>query len=157
MNRLEKFLAYSESRRLTVCVMAALLIAAIAWVDSMTPESSIGFLYLFPILLAAAALNSWQILLLAVMCGFLREAFDPIRAAPGGIERLAVAIAGYAMTGFFFTTLNQRRRLLVEHLAEREEQIRLRHEAEQQVRVLIETSPLAILTLEVYYRFAKKE
>ena len=148
MNRLEKFLAYSESRRLTVCVMAALLIAAIAWVDSMTPESSIGFLYLFPILLAAAALNSWQILLLAVMCGFLREAFDPIRAAPGGIERLAVAIAGYAMTGFFFTTLNQRRRLLVVHLAEREEQIRLRHEAEQQVRVLIETSPLAILTLD---------
>src|ERR1035441_8681921 len=40
------------------------------------------------------------------------------------------------------------RRLLVEHLAEREEQIRLRHEAEQQVRVLIETSPLAILTLD---------
>jgi PAS domain S-box-containing protein len=37
--------------------------------------------------------------------------------------------------------------LLLDHLAEREEQIRLRREAEMQVRVLIETSPLAILTL----------
>ena len=148
MNRLDRFLAYSESRRLTVCVMAALLIAVIAWVDSVTPQSSIGFLYLFPVLVAAAALNGWQILLLAVLCGILREAFDPIRAAPGGIERMGVAIAGYAMTGLFFTTLNQRRRLLAEHLAEREVQIRRRHEAEQQVRILIETSPLAILTLD---------
>ncbi len=148
MNRLERFLAYSESHRLTVCVLAALLIATIAWVDSVTPQSSIGFLYLFPILVAAAALNGWQIFLLAAICGVLREAFDPIRTAPGGGERLLVAVAGYAMTGLFFTTLNQRRRLLVVHLAEREEQIRLRHDAEQQVRILIETSPLAILTLD---------
>jgi len=43
--------------------------------------------------------------------------------------------------------LNRKRQLLSDHLAEREEQIRLRREAELQVRTLIETSPLAILTL----------
>ena len=59
-----------------------------------------------------------------------------------------MVVAGYAMTGFAVTALNQRRRNLVNHLAERELQIRLRQEAEQQVRILIETSPLAILTLD---------
>ena len=73
---------------------------------------SIGFLYLFPVLLAAPALNTWQILLMATLCGFLREAFDPLKFAPGWPERLAVVIAGFAMTGFFVTALNQRRRLL---------------------------------------------
>ncbi|MCX6630200.1 MAG: ATP-binding protein [Candidatus Solibacter sp.] len=148
MSRLDRFLAYSESRRITVCAIAGLLTASIAWVDWRLPDMSIGFLYLFPVLLAASALNTWQILLMATFCGFLREAFDPLKFAPGAVERLAVVVAGYAMTGFFATALNQRRRNLAEHLAERERQIRLRQEAEQQVRILIETSPLAILTLD---------
>ena len=59
-----------------------------------------------------------------------------------------VVTAGFAMTGFFVEELNQRRRLLVAHLNEREEQMRLRQEAEQRIRILIETSPLAILTLD---------
>src|ERR1035441_5283805 len=108
----------------------------------------------FPILLAAPALSSWQILLMAVFCGFLREAFDPLRFARGASERVAVVTAGYAMTGFFVTALNQRRRNLADYLAERERQIRLRQEAEQQVRILIETSPLAILTLDHLGRVA---
>src|SRR5450755_471820 len=146
--RLDRFLKYSESRRLTVCVIAGLLTASIAWVDWQFFDVSIGFLYLFPVLLAASALNTWQILLMAVLCGFLREAFDPVRFAPGAPERLAVVTAGFAMTGFFVAELNQRRRNLADHLAERERHIRLRQEAEQQVRILIETSPLAILTLD---------
>jgi two-component system, LuxR family, sensor kinase FixL len=148
MTRLDRFLVYSESRRLTVCVIAGVLTASIAWVDWQLPNVSIGFLYLFPILLAAPALNSWQILLMAACCGYLREAFDPLTFAPGAAERIAVVTAGYAMTGFFVAALNQRRRSLADHLAERERQTRLRQEAEQQVRILIETSPLAILTLD---------
>src|SRR5450756_3236678 len=112
MTRLDRFLAYLESRRLTVCVIAALLTASIAWVDWQLPDVSIGFLYLFPILLAAPALNTWQILLMAAFCGFLREAFDPLRFARGASERIAVVTAGDAMTGFFVTALNQRRRNL---------------------------------------------
>ena len=65
MTRLDRFLAYSESRRVTVCVIAALLTASIAWVDWQFFYVSIGFLYLFPVLLAAPALNTWQIVLMA--------------------------------------------------------------------------------------------
>jgi PAS domain S-box-containing protein len=100
------------------------------------------------VLLSAAALNGVQILIMAGICGFLREAFDPLEWAPGAMGRLVVATAGFAMTGFFVGQLNQRRRLLAEHLTELEKQILLRQEAEQQLRILIETSPLAILTLD---------
>jgi PAS domain S-box-containing protein len=147
LSKLDGFLAYAESHREAVCAIAAGLIALIAWVDWLLPTISIGFLYLFPVVLSAAALNTVQILILAAGCGFLRELYDPLEWAPGAAGRLAAAIAGFAMTGFFVTELNQRRRLLQEHLEEREEQIRMRREAEMQVRILIETSPLAILTL----------
>jgi PAS domain S-box-containing protein len=147
MTTLDKFLAYSESHRAVICATAGLFICLIAWLDWLVIDTSIGFLYLFPVLLCAAALSNLQILGVALLCGFLRKYFDPIGSAPGAIERTAVAVASYAMTGFFVNALNQRRRLLTTHLAEREEQMRLRREAEQQVRVLIETSPLAILTL----------
>jgi len=147
MTKLDKFLAYSESHRLTVCLTAALCIGLIAWWDSLLPDVSIGFLYLFPVLFSAAAMNNPQILGVALLCAFLRKISDPFGDAPGAVERTGVAVASYAMAGFFVNALNHRRRLLTEHLAEREEQIRLRKEAEQQVRILIETSPLAILTL----------
>src|SRR2546429_4098819 len=148
LSKLDNFLAYSESHRAVVCAVAAVLIALIAWVDWLLPAISIGFLYLFPVVLSAAALNTVQILILAVVCGVLHEWDDPQNWTPGAAGGLATATAGFAMTGLFVTELNQRRRLLQEHLAEREEQIRMRREAEMQVRILIETSPLAILTLD---------
>ena len=120
MTRLDNFLAYAESHRLAVCAIAVVLIGLIAWVDWLSPDSSVGFLYLLPVLLSAAALNGAQILVMAVLCGYLREVFDPLQGAPeavgpllwhafdpfrwvpGSFGRLAVAVAGFAMTGFFF-------------------------------------------------------
>jgi len=165
MTHLDDLLAYAESNRLTVCGMAAILVVLIAWCDWMLPNISVGFLYLIPILVAAPALKGVQIIAMAVLCGYLREAFDPLQwSTPAGVApepavwdprdwvagaagRLLVVVTGFAMTGFFVAELNQRRRLLAAHLNEREEQMRLRQEAEQRLRILIETSPLAILTL----------
>jgi PAS domain S-box-containing protein len=165
MTRLDNFLVYAESNRLIVCGAAAVMIVMIAYGDWLVPNTSLGFLYLLPILVVAPALRGYQILSMAFLCGFLREAFDPLQGSaghpgipvpvvfdpmkwvPGSFPRLAVAVCGFAATGFFVGELNRRRTLLADHLAEREEQIRLRREAELQVRTLIETSPLAILTL----------
>jgi two-component system, LuxR family, sensor kinase FixL len=159
MNRLDKFLAYAESHRLVVVGFAAVVVGAVAWADWTLPYISVGFLYLLPVLICAPALNGWQIVALAITCAYLREAFDPLQSfsdsygfhlpvvlnplrwAPGAGGRILVVSFGFAMTGFFISELNQRRRLLAAHLKEREE-------AEEQVRVLIETSPLAILTLD---------
>src|SRR5437763_7876186 len=57
MTKLDKFLAYSQSHRLAVCMIAALWIGLIAWWDATLPNVTIGFLYLFPILFSAPALN----------------------------------------------------------------------------------------------------
>ena len=165
MTRFDNFLAYAESQRLIMCVVAAVLVGLIAWGDWILPNTSVGFLYLVPVLLAAPALNRWQILVLAVFCAWMREASDPLQAAgsvgpippvvlspldwaPGSTGRVVIVTAGFAMTGFFVSELNRRRTMLVEHLKEREYQMGLRQEAERQLRVLIETSPLAILTLD---------
>jgi PAS domain S-box-containing protein len=167
MTPLERFLAYAESNRLITTAVAALLIAVIGFFDWwVLPNASIGFLYLIPILLSAAALNSRQILAMGVLCGYLRELFDPLQGTdrvwgtrllhsmnpdhwvPGSAGRLVVSIAGFAMTGFFVAEINHRRRRLHQHLKEREEQARLRQEAERQLQILTDTSPLAILTLD---------
>ena len=147
MTKLDSFLAYAASHRAPVCTLAAALLGVIAWADSQIPTASIGFLYLIPVLLSAAALNTIEILVMAALCGFLQEAFSPGKWGPGAPDRFLVATAAFSMAGFFVTQLNKRRRLLAAHLEEREEQMRLRREAEMQVRVLIETSPLAILTI----------
>src|SRR5450432_2434584 len=81
MTQLDNFLAYAESNRLTVCGVAAILIALIAWADFLLPNISVGFLYLIPVLVSAPALRGPQIAALAIACGYLREAFDPLQGA----------------------------------------------------------------------------
>jgi C4-dicarboxylate-specific signal transduction histidine kinase len=60
---------------------------------------------------------------------------------------VCVAAAGFALAGYFVAYLNRQRRAVVAHLRERERQMQLRVEAERQLQVVIETSPLGILTL----------
>src|SRR5580704_5051253 len=155
MTGLDNYLAYSESHKLTVTCTTAVMIAVIAYADWIIPYTSVGFLYLIPILLCSAGLNHSEILLIAMLCGWLREAADPLqgetgyRAAfvlnpahwvAGSFPRLIVAACGFAATGFFVGELNRHRRLLSVHLAERERQEKLRREVELEVRTLIETS-----------------
>lgn len=128
-------------------VTAAALTLAILVADAWLPDISIGFLYLTPILLVAGYLNSVEILILSALCGVLREMYNPVNTQPGGMGRVLVAFGGFALAGLFASELHQKRRLISNHMQEREEQIRLRLDAEQQLRVLIETSPLAILTV----------
>ena len=165
MTRLDSYLVYAESHRATVCAIGGVMVVAIAWADWLLPNTSVGFLYLIPVLLAAPALNGYQILSMAVVCGYLREALDPLQFAgtagtpapmvpnpanwaAGSYGRFTVAACGFAMTGFFVRELNQRRQLLMDHLTEHERQMLRQRETELQVRMLIETSPLAILTLD---------
>jgi len=147
LSRLDYYLAYAEAHRGAVCAIAAGLIVLIAWVDWLLPNTSIDFLYLIPVLLSAGVLSSSQILMLAVFCGILRQVLDPLGWSAGA-GRLVVAVSGFAVSGLFVVQLNERRRLLLDHLAEIEKQVRLRREVEMQVRILVETSPLAILTLD---------
>jgi two-component system, LuxR family, sensor kinase FixL len=169
MTYLDNFLAFAESQRAAVSCAAATMIVAIAYADWLAPNTSVGYLYLIPILLSSAGLNSFEILLMALVCGWLREAADPLQGAVAGRSafvlnpdrwvagswpRFIVAASGFTTTGLFVGELNRRRRLLSAHLGEREQQMKLRRDAELKVHTLIETSPLAILTLDESGRVA---
>lgn len=88
MTRLEHFLAYAESHRGTLTAAAVSLILLIAGIDWALPKITVGYLYLIPILLSAAALNRAQILTMAILCAYLREVFDPGRMRPWSPARV---------------------------------------------------------------------
>jgi two-component system, LuxR family, sensor kinase FixL len=148
MNPLETYLSFSEPRRGWVYAAACVLILSIAYGDWKIEEVSVGFLYVLPILMASATLCGWQIVALSAACGVLRESFSPLHGTPGVALRVVIGAAGFALAGYFVSRLNRQRHRVAEHLREREQQMQLRIAAERQLQVVIETSPLGILTLD---------
>jgi two-component system, LuxR family, sensor kinase FixL len=139
---------YSEENRKRFLVAAAILIVAIAVIDWRTkPFISIGFLYLFPILLLAGFLPRWQMTLVALVCAVLQELFSELPSNEA-ITRLLMASAGFVGTGLFVSEVIRNRQMALNHLAEVETQIGLRKEIEEQLQVLVESSPVAIVTID---------
>jgi PAS domain S-box-containing protein len=147
MNPLESYLTFSEPRRGWAYAVAGVLIVSIAYSDWKIEEVSVGFLYVLPILLASATLRGWQIVAISIACGLLREWFSPLHGTPGTVLRVCIGAAGFGLAGYFVSRLNRQRLAVAQHLCERERQMQLRINAERQLQVVIETSPLGILTL----------
>jgi two-component system, LuxR family, sensor kinase FixL len=139
---------YSGDNRKRFLVAAAVLIVVIAVVDWQTkPFISIGFLYLFPILLVAGFLPRWQITLVALVCAVLQELFSELPSNEA-FTRLLMASAGFVGTGLFVSEIIRNRQATLNHLKELETQIGLRKEIEEQLQVLVESSPVAIVTID---------
>ena len=142
------FSSGSAGRKNLLLIVAATLIAAIGFADWLTkPYISIGFLYLFPIMLVSGLLRRWQIVLLSLVCAFLQEAFSNLPPNEA-ITRLVMASAGFIGTGLFVSEATRKRELALKHVEEVETQIEMRREAEEQLRVLVESSPAAIVTVD---------
>src|SRR6476620_1433328 len=105
MSRLENFLLLSDDNRARVYALAAALSALIAWIDWRVTTSSLGFLYIVPILLASATLKGWQIVAFAIVCGTLREVFNPLHPNAGTPLRITIGAAGFTLAGFFVSEL----------------------------------------------------
>ncbi len=144
----ERFLEYSERNRVPVLIYAALMIAAILVADWNITDRSFGFLYIIPILLISATLSNAQVVVLAAIFSILREHFTPGHWGSGAVFRILTGFAGFTLAGFFVSELNRERRLVLRHRELGDEQARLRQDAEQQMRILIDTSPLAIFTVD---------
>jgi PAS domain S-box-containing protein len=140
---------YSEPNRRKILLIAAALIVAIAVVDWKTvPYLSLGFLYLFPIMLVAGFLGRWQIVGVALLCSALQELFSDLPVTAATIARVAMVTVGYIGTGLFFSELASKRRLATRYVDELEREVRFRRDAEQQLEALIESSPAAIVTVD---------
>jgi two-component system, LuxR family, sensor kinase FixL len=109
-------------------------ILAIATVDWWTkPYVSLGFLYLFPIMLAAGFLPRWAIIVMGIGCALLSERFSNLDPADAPIRTSfeALALVG---SGLFISEVLRNRRL--------------RLASQERLRVLVETSPAAIVTVD---------
>jgi PAS domain S-box-containing protein len=135
----------NRRRLLMVAAAMVLLVAAIDWWTK--PYISMGFLYLFPIMIAGGFLSRPQIVSVAVLCAFLQEEFSNLPAGDAW-PRLILSSAGFIGTGLFIYELLRNRRIVLHHLNELETQVQARRAAEEQLQVLVESSPAAIVTLD---------
>lgn len=134
--------------RTAVLARAALMIALIALSDwRIEGNVPLGFLYLFPMLLVGSVLTRWQIALAAAVCTFLTELFDSFNwFSPAGIPRDILIFAAFFCMGLFVYEVIHSRRTELQHTLEMERENAARREAEEQLKVLIESSPAAVFT-----------
>jgi PAS domain S-box-containing protein len=124
---------WERRNRAIVLLASAGLVMAIAAADWWTkPYVSLGFLYLFPIMLAAGLLPRWAIVLVGVACAMLSERFSNLDPADAPIRSSFEALALIG-SGLFVSELLRNRRL--------------RLASQERLRVLVETSPAAIVTV----------
>src|SRR5690349_20729171 len=115
---------FAPANRNKLIVVAGFLIAAVALVDWATkPYISLGFLYLFPIMMVGGYLSRLQIIGVALVCAVLQEAFSDL---PGNeaVVRLLFSSAGFVGTGLFFSELTRNRRMVMTHVEELEGRIK---------------------------------
>lgn len=123
---------WDHRNRTPVLAASAAFILVIAVVDWWTkPYVSLGFLYLFPIMLAAAFLPRWVVVLLGAGCALLAEEFSSLAES---VVRLGFETLALAGCGLFVGELIRNRRLSLE--------------SQTRLKALVETSPAAIVTVD---------
>lgn len=125
---------WEPRNRFPLLLTSAGIVVVIAAMDWWTkPYVSLGFLYLFPIMLAAGFLPRWVIALMGIACALLSERFSNLDPADASVRTSfeALALAG---SGLFISEVLRNRRL--------------RLVSQERIRVLVETSPAAIVTVD---------
>src|SRR5208283_374327 len=123
---------WNERNRNKVLVISGVIILVIAIVDWRTkPYVSLGFLYLFPIMFAAAFLPRWLVAAIGFGCALLAELFSSLEPSLVRLTFVTLALVG---CGLFVAELVRNRRLSLESQA--------------RLKVLVETSPAAIVTVD---------
>ena len=142
--------AIERRRVLPVALLLIALLAAVEWYFSF--DFSLGVLYTIPVLLASAALNRWQIVLFGVFAALARAPFTPAASPLESLLKFAMATIAYSCTGLLLVEMSNSRRRLLEAFAKVQLEKDLRRRAQEQLRILAESSPAAILTLDVSAR-----
>jgi two-component system, LuxR family, sensor kinase FixL len=125
---------WDRRSRTPVLAVSGAIILAIAVVDWWTkPYVSLGFLYLFPIMLAAGFLPRWATVILGFACAVLSERFSNLDPSDANI-RLGFEALALCGCGLLTSEVLRNRRLNLE--------------AQERIRVLVETSPAAIVTID---------
>ena len=148
------FAALFTGSRQSVLLKAAALIAAIAVVDRLViAEIPLGFLYLVPMLMVGSVAGRAWIAASAAVCTVLAELFSDLAwSLRTGISRDVLYLAAFLGAGLFIHEVNKSRKVALQNLHTIEAERDARREAEQQLKILIESSPLAIVTADAQGR-----
>ena len=135
---------YAPGNRTRLLALACAMFIAIALVDwRIEPYISLGFLYLFPIMIVGGFLSRSQIIAVALGCAVLDFA-NLSKEQP--LVHLIFSSAGFLGTGLFISELVRNRHIMTRrHLGDL---MKLRREAEEQLQTLVESSPAAIVTID---------
>src|SRR5580704_8789361 len=123
-----------------VLAYGAILIALIALADwRVEINATLGFLYIFPMVLLGTVLGWWQLILAAAFCTFLSDRLDPFATDMESARDILIFLT-VAITGLLSLSVTKSYRREMESLA-------ARRAAEEQLEFLIDSSPAAILTM----------
>lgn len=142
-------LGFSQrASRINVLLLSAALLVSVVvleWFQNL--EYSLGVFYVLPVVLAATVLNWWQTLLVAFSCTCARSLFT-VEFSP--IEfwlRFLMAFMAYGGAGCLVSITSRNRREILSAYARLRMEEDLRRNAEDRIRILVESSPAAIMTL----------
>lgn len=110
-------------------------------------DFSLGVLYILPVLMAASVLNRWQTLLAAATCALIRGQFQLDLPPIEFWLRFTMAMLAYSGGGLLLGELSRNRRAIVDAYTKLKIEKEMRQHSEEQLRLLAESSPAAILTL----------
>lgn len=123
-------------------------IAVIGYVDRRLSEAiPLALLYLAPVVLMSTVLRRWQIPLLGVVCTVVVEFADGYPWTVGqGVARDALYFFAYTAAGLYVSELVSRHDTEKSHLEALEAEIEARRGAEEQLRLVVANSSIAIIT-----------
>ncbi len=135
--------------RRSILAAAAVLCVLISLLDwSVGHNVSLATVYILPMMIAAVVLRPAETAAFALVCSFLRSRFEPSGLPADMVLRFVFAALAYFLSGLFVTVLVRNHELVIQHLAKLQVEQALRREAEEQLRLLAESSPATILTTD---------
>ena len=109
---------------------------------------SLAPLYIVPMMLGAVALGPMELAFLAGVCSCLRSLFDTPGSTAELTLRFVFAVVAYFVSGLFVSEWVRNHQLVRNHLIRMQIEQNRRREAEEQLKVMAESSPAAILTVD---------
>jgi len=114
-----------------------------------------GGLYLLPLIVASGYIPRWFTFLAAIGTALAREQFGPFDFAGAAPQRLALTMVAFTGGALFAGELVRNRRMTIVLLRKSEQELRLRSDAEQEARALVDSSPAGVLTVDARSRIAR--
>ena len=135
--------------KVKILVSTAILVVLVSLADWLVGHNvSLAPLYIVPMMLGAVVLSSLEIAVLAAVCSYLRALFDTSGSNAELALRFVFAVAAYFVSGLFVSGWVRNHELVRNHLIRVQIEQNLRREAEEQLKVMAESSPAAILTVD---------